>query len=312
MRSYTLPMEHSFTRNLLRTATICFPGYRPGELASRARLVIGGHRNRAQTERFFSPLPQSALARIMTDRPEILGALIWPYQCAGWSPEIRLERLLAHYEAIDALAAPFQFTTHEKIRLLDMGDTREGLRLVMDQPRWFIREGGLVINLFQGDFRAYSLAFSLYKAPDGTLEAVIGGLQGRNTNGALDLYREMTKSFMGIRPRDFMIDLLRILCRSIGVGRILAVSQAHRHHQHPYFSKVDLTPDYDEIWKDRGGKQISPEFFELELNPGHRDLETVKPKKRSLYRKRRAFLEDMETAICETLPEAPVVAFVDT
>ena len=305
-------MKHSFTRNLLRTAEICFPGYRPGVLATRARLVLEGHRNRALTERFLAPKPNSALARIMTDRPEVLGALVWPYQCASWPVSTRLTRLLAHYDMIDTLDVPFGFGTHEKIRLLDMADTREGLRLILDQPRWFMREGGLVLNLFQGDFRAYSLAFSLHPAPDGGLEAVIGGLQGRNRDGALDLYRDMTKSFMGIRPRDFMIDLLRILCRYIGVQRILAVSQAHRHHQHPYFSKADLTPDYDLIWQDRDGVQVGPDFFELARDPGHRDLETVKPKKRSLYRKRRRFLEDTETAICDNLPMAPVLAFVDT
>ncbi|WP_161631350.1 VirK/YbjX family protein [Sedimentitalea nanhaiensis] len=275
-------------------------------------MIVAGHRHRALTRRFFTAAPRSALARIMTDRPQMLGALIWPYQCAGWDVPTRLQRILAHYQAIDSLPPPFRFETDEKIEILDMSDIHDDLRLIMDQPRWFMREGGLVINLFKGDFRAYSLAFSLHKAPDGTLEAVIGGLQGRKTEDALALYRDLTKSFMGIRPRDFMVDILRILCRQIGVERILAVSQAHRHHQHPYFGKADLTPDYDDIWRDRGGEEVSPEFFELQVDPGHRDLDTVKPKKRSLYRKRRAFLEDTEAAICETLPRAPVVTFVDT
>ena len=309
-KAFLTSKNHSY--DLLRVSGLCFPGYRPSVLVLRARMVTRGQRYRTLTRRFFAAAPESALSRIMADRPEILGALIWPYQCAGWDIPVRLERILAHYEVIDCLSAPFQFKTHEKIEILDMSDTQNGLRLVMDQPRWFMREGGLVINLFKGDFRAYSLAFSLHKAPDGALEAVIGGLQGRNIDGAIDIYRDLTKSFMGIRPRDFMIDALRILCRRIEVERILAVSQAHRHHQHSFFGKTDLTPDYDDIWQDRGGEQINPEFFKLEVDPGHRDLETVKPKKRSLYRKRRAFLEDMEAAICETLPKAPVVTFIDT
>ncbi|MBK0329349.1 DUF535 family protein [Rhodobacteraceae bacterium F11138] len=305
-------MQQHFSRNLSQCARVCFPGYRPSALLLRTRMIMAGHRHRALAERFFISPPQSALSRIMADRPQMLGALVWPYQCAGWDVPTRLERILDHYRMIDNLPPVFRFETDKKIEILDMSGTHDGLRLIMDQPRWFMREGGLVLNLFKGNFRAYSLAFSLHQAQNGGLEAVIGGLQGRNTGDALAIYRDLTKSFMGIRPRDFLVDVLRILCRQIGVNRILAVSQKHRHHQHPYFNKSDLSPDYDEIWSDRAGQQVSPEFFEIPIDPGHRDLDTVKPKKRSLYRKRRAFLEDTETALCETLPDAPAVTFVDT
>jgi uncharacterized protein VirK/YbjX len=175
---------------------------------------------------------------------------------------------------------------------LDLSDVRAGLRLVVDQPKWFMREGGLSLNLFVGCTRFYTLAFS-FASHGNKIEAFIGAIQGRDLDGAPEEYRVLTKAAHGMRPRDFLIELFRILCRSAGVSTIFAVADQYRHHRHSYFAsnKQKQLNNYDEIWRDRGGIQIDDLQFELPLTLPRRDSELIPTKKRAMYRRRYAMLD---------------------
>lgn len=297
---------------LLQAANTCFPGWSIGAIGMRVRFLRQALRHKEGLDRLLHPTPDSALADIMEQRPQMVGALLWPYQCAGWDAQERLTRIAAHYDVIDQLGPPWRFKAGDKLVLSDLSALYPDLRLVIDQPLWFMREGGVVINLFVGDFRAFSLAFSFFRTPEGRLQAVVGSLQGRNRDGALDLYRDLTKALHGLRPRDMLFEVFRMICRAVGVADIFAVTQAHRHHQHPFFGKKDLSPDYDAIWQDRDGTPVDAKLFSFDVAPELRDIETIKPKKRSLYRKRFAFLEELEAQIMRDLPGLTPTFFVDT
>src|SRR5690349_10419395 len=83
----------------------------------------------------------SSLARTIASRPETIGAVIWPYQCLGWNSRTRLARIREHYSIIDSLGGPIDFPVDGQILLLGLDNIREGLRLVLDRPQWFMREG---------------------------------------------------------------------------------------------------------------------------------------------------------------------------
>lgn len=278
----------------------------------RLRLLVAGAANMETVARFRHAEARTCLGRLMAARPETIGALVWPYQCAAWGPRERLENIATHCEVIDALGPPLDFAVDGKLQLLDLGEHHDGLRVILDQPRWFAREGLLALNLFVDDFRAYSLSFSFGRDRDGTRVAIIGGIQGRNREGVLDLYRALTKALFGIRPRDMLIELLRMICRCCEAHRILAVTDAQRHHRHPYFGKQDFTIDYDEIWEDRGGERVSERFYRLDTASEERDLSTLKPNKRSMYRKRYAFLAELDSGMPAAMAAARPVSFRDT
>jgi hypothetical protein len=46
-------------------------------------------------------------------------------------------------------------------KIADLDGNGVKLTLAMDRPSWFIHEGELVINLFRGDLRVMSVAFSI-------------------------------------------------------------------------------------------------------------------------------------------------------
>lgn len=298
---------------LLAAARRTFPGNGPRALVTQGRMVLAGLRTFPLAQQMLAPPPGSALDQIMRQRPEYIGILLWPYVSASFGAEERLRRLIAHYEVVDGLPPQFRFACDERLVLVDLADVMPGLRLVLDQPIWFQREGGLVLNLFIDSFRAFSIAFSLRREPDGGLSAWIGGIQGRNRDDMLETYRTLTKLLHGLRPRDFLLEALKMLLRQVGVVRLYGVSDAARHHRHPYFRGVkQSTQNYDEIWADRGGIAVGDDFYELPLSPERRDEATIKPNKRSMYRKRFEFLDALEARLLAELPNVTPVRFEDS
>src|SRR5262249_8264918 len=162
--------------------------------------------------------------------------------------------------------------------IIDLDDIQEGLSIKVDQPKWFMREGQLTVNLYLGDVRMYSLVFSLSHQSH-AIAAYIGCIQGRDFEGVVDEYRKLTKVCHGMRPRDLLIETFRMLCAELGVTRIFAVADDYRLHRHHYFGKEPTTKrrssNYDEIWADRGVISFVPPFFELSLEGRVRDLTTI-------------------------------------
>ena len=298
---------------LVSAARRTLPGNGPSALVRQGKMVLAGLRTYPLTRQLLEPPPGSALDRIMEERPEFIGALLWPYLSAAFDTEERLRRIVAHYAVIDTLGPPFPFDCEERLVLVDLAEVMPGLRLVLDQPIWFLREGGLVLNLFIDSFRAFSIAFSLRREADGQLTAWIGGLQGRNRDDMLESYRALTKLLHGLRPRDFLLEVLKVLLRQFGVTRLYAVSDAARHHRHAFFGQIKaVLQDYDEIWADRGGVAVSADFFELPMSPERRDEATIKPNKRSMYRKRFEFLDGLEARLLAAVPDVRPVRFEDS
>ena len=288
------------------------PRYDLTHLKLRLKVLVAGLSHRRQLLAITAASSPS-LQRIAAERPQMLvGPLVWPFLCASWDVPHRLERILAHYRALDCLGPPFPFGTQEKLVLADLDHVHPDLRITLDQPPWFMREGGLTLNLFVGDFRAYSLAFALSLSEQGRMDCLIGAIQGRDTDGALDLYRDLTKNMHGLRPRDFLIEICRMLCRHWRVRYLLGIRDSQRHHRHAFFKGQKVTlQDYDAVWQDRGGMPDDANFYRLPITPDRRPIEDIKPNKRSLYRRRYLLLDEIEADILACLPRLEPVRLVD-
>jgi uncharacterized protein VirK/YbjX len=181
----------------------------------------------------------------------------------------------------------------------DLSDLLPGLRIILDRPEWFQREGELTLNLFVDDTRVYSLAFILGRE-SGKRIAYIGAMQGRNLDNIETIYRDITKKCHGARPRDLLATIFQMLAVAAGVQRILAVNEECRHHKHPYFGEragSTQSASYDDIWTDRGGQSVAGGFFELPSAPTVRPDSDIPTHKRSMYRKRYALLDRIRAEI---------------
>lgn len=268
----------------------------------RLRFVAYAWRYRTILKPLLQANPSCLLGRTVAARPDIFGFVVAPYICKNWDAAERMRAFVADINTADQFGPLLNFELDHQIDLMSLDHLGPDFWLVMDKPIWFYREGVATLNLFREQVRLFTIAFSIQ--PDaGELVATIGGIQGRNVDNMLDLYRDMTKASAGMRPRDLIIELFRILCRHIGVSRILAVSDSSRHHRSPFFQQEThkLTLNYDEVWSDRRGEQINTDFFQLPIARQDRDGSEIPAKKRALYRKRYELLDRLEVQLGNAL-----------
>jgi len=266
--------------------------------------------------RFFAKPCQQLLdrgfvefARTLQARPELLGVIEWPYIHKAWAPRRRIQAVCSHYEFIEDQAW-LHVPLTSRLLLADLASVRAGLSLQLERPQWFIREGELTLSLFLDHTRLYSICFTFDKR-EGQWVAYVGGIQGRNIEAAKEQYADLTKQLHGARPRDFLLVAAGLMCAQVGVKTLLGVSDANRHHRHPYFAgHLDgdrASSVYDDIWSDRGGQATTDGFMAMHVPFECKPLEDVPSKKRAMYRRRYELFEEVAHAISSVAAQGQLV-----
>ncbi len=296
---------------LVKSVFTLQPGYSLRALHNKYKLTRQMARHWPQLNTFMqrmtTALGQAGLQRLGVD---CMGVVQWPYISQCWEAPQRLDVVASHFELV-ARQFPLLLLLgrDEHLTLCDLSSHSPGCSLVLDRPVWFKREGELVLNLFQGDLRVASLAFTLCRSQAG-LNLYIGAVQGIHkgidSETSLAIYRELTKDFEGLRPRSLLLEALKCLARRLGVTQLYAVSDACRHHRHPYFGRdkgQDLAANYDVIWQEHGACASDlADFFSLPLAPAQRAEADIPAKKRAMYRRRQALLDDVFSRLQAALP----------
>jgi uncharacterized protein len=271
-------------------------------LRLRVKFVAAALRAPTVAKQLAAADSSSPIGKLVEEWPETVGTLLWPYQCAAWNAEARFSQIQAHLDAISQIPG-LDLPPDEKLVLVDLSPFSPGTSLVLDRAPWLAREGHLTLSLFKDCFRAFTVSFSLSRFPD--TELFIGGLQGRQSNDILELYRSLTKDFEGMRPRDFLLETLRLVAVKIGVRHIYAVADGHKISRHKYFAGKEAGGfSYDDVWLERGGNRVAPTHFELPLAGSRRPLEEVSAKKRAMYRRRYEMLDAIDAALPSDLTTA--------
>lgn len=261
-----------------------------------SRLLHGGSFARLKNA------PTSDLLRhFLETRPQIEGMVLTPFVSARWTPGERFAALETHCRIAERLGDPFDVRDDDEREIIAFTGLAPLTRATLVTRWWRMREGMLTLTLADEANSIYSLSFTLSEE-SGRLIALIGGMQGTDSPTANELYRQLTKSAHGMRPRDLLIDVFRMVCAAIGVTRIGAISDAARHQQSRYslgrlegVDPVDMR--YDQVWGDRGGVLRDDGFYDLPVTPTRRAPEDVPPNKRALYRRRYEMLDIIEADV---------------
>lgn len=282
-------------------------GAGPRALVRRLRFVRRALAARGVLVPLMDAPAGSLAARTVHERPELLMLFEAPYVNARWTPTERIGAARAHLD-VAADIPLLSYRIAESIELMPLDSIAPGFHLIIDKPKWFAREGVATINLFHENTRLFCLSFAFERRAEG-LVGVIGGIQGRKLPAILDIYRNFTKAAHGVRPRDFIVEVFRMLARALGSVRIEAVSDLCRHHRSPFFPEPVDRPmplNYDEIWAERGGVAMNEAWWDIPLIRPERD--DIPAKKRALYRARYAMLGDLDAAMAGAIARAvPVV-----
>jgi uncharacterized protein VirK/YbjX len=232
------------------------------------------------------------LGREVALRPTLLAVIEHPYIHANWSVEQRLRAVEMHYCAITDERLLLCLSPQDQVPLLKSDQVPPGIQLVLEKCSWLMWEGQVVISLFEETERRYTLAFSLGSI-NGETVAYVGGLQGGGADNMIRVYRALTHALHGMRPRDFLFTAFRLLCRQLGVQRVLAISDRARLHRSPYFGKESISTNYDAIWRELGGVPLENGFFELAVPVVYREPADIPTRKRAQYRRRYAMLDSI-------------------
>ncbi|MBN8819599.1 MAG: DUF535 family protein [Sphingomonas sp.] len=280
-----------------------------------------------------------ALVGLWRDRPDLLRAILsikgapsrvlnpsrWfdlasrmlrPICCVNWTVEQKVARIVDHHATIHALGGILRPTWGEPRELTKLPALGPDYSLKIDEPYWMTCDGLSTLSLWHGVDRMFTIAFIISREETG-LKVYVGGLQGRDGDDVLERYRAMTKDAHGIRPRDLMIELHRMVCRAIGVTDLLAVAEDARHWHHRYADEEArgvASLNYDDAWIERSGERLCANWFALPVAPVRREVSDIPSRKRSLYRQRYAMLDAIEQTISQAvatlvpgrLPVAPM------
>lgn len=286
---------------ILKSVFFLHAGYSLRALNNKFKMLVLVARNWSELKLFCARM-SSALGKSGVEKlgGDCVGVVHWPYISRSWGPKNKLSVLASHYEVVTKSCPQLLLLGRsDSLMLSDLSEFAAGCSLVLDRPFWFMREGELVLNLFQGDLRIASIAFTLCRT-DTELCIFIGAVQGIHkgveSERSLSIYRDLTKDFEGLRPRSFLIEVIKYIAINIGVEKIYAVGDGYRHHRHPYFGAhkaLELAANYDVIWLEHGATPSEREdFFEIPMILSRKPLDSIASKKRAMYRRRYELLDD--------------------
>ena len=161
------------------------------------------------------------------------------------------------------------------------------------------KEGLLSVMMDVDGVHLYQIIFWIEQR-DGQTTLVIGAMQGPNTEDAQDFVREMTKRAHRFRTKNLILYMTQAAARALGVQRILAVSNAGYYANNHIRRDRKLKTDFGAFWEEAGGWQTADRrFYELPLTLPRKTMEEVPTRKRAVYRRRFAFLDEVDAQIAE-------------
>jgi uncharacterized protein VirK/YbjX len=297
---------HRQLTQLWIASSFVYPKRSLSALLQRARVFLLAWRHADSLSPLLNSDRSDLIKRTIGQRPQLLGLIVAPYLSKNWGPRERLGALARHIAALERFPGLLDFAPDQQVSLAPLPHLGRGYCVVVDKAIWFHREGSVVLNIFRDDTRLFSIAFALDMEGD-DLVAIVGGIQGRHLPDIKDEYHDMTKASFMTRPRDLLVEIFKAFCRAIDVRRIYAISDEHRHHRSPFFGNKNLkllqSMNYDEVWLDRGATR-SGEFYDLPVARTDRREDEIPARKRSMYRKRYAMLDEIEGNIADGMKHA--------
>jgi uncharacterized protein VirK/YbjX len=295
-------------RLIVRTAREIHPGLSAVALKRRAWFVCRAFSQRALLRQFYARVAQASSAGSAGPSSDVLGVTEWPYINNAWSVAERLDRIATHYESLASHpAGSLCMQPCDALRLVDLSGISGDCAVIIDRAHWFKREGELVLNLFKSDLRVASLAFTLGRQ-EGMPVIFIGAIQGIHkgvsSERSLEIFKDLTKEFEGLRPRSLLVEILKMIGNRLHVARLLAVADENRHHNHSYFGAVQAKQgaNYNEIWIEHGAAPSTVGgFYEIPTELHRKDAAEIPARKRAMYRRRYAILAQIEQEVANKL-----------
>ena len=229
-----------------------------------------------------------------------------PYFCKGLPIRKRIDQSYFHYETLGKLYGNYirRLYSSSGIPVLTLqrrSEEEPEYHVILHASSTFRREAELAFSVVDSiDMRMYSAAFSFIKDGDG-MSLAITSIQGsdpsaKDPQGALKI---ITRQAFGLIPMHLVTDLVFMFAKACGARRVIAVKSSHHVFQNIHYRKLSrkVYCDYDSIWAAFGAKDTDIEGFSEISEEPRKDIASIPSKKRSLYRKRYALLDELSASV---------------
>ncbi|AKO45558.1 VirK/YbjX family protein [[Haemophilus] ducreyi] len=231
---------------------------------------------------------QPELATFLNSRANYSYPLVHRFLDKRWNAE---QRLTAICDNLTFLTQ--KFATQQTPLLqqkICFGEVAEDFAIYLNINEQQPMEGFWALELRQQSTQSLIYLLTFGKVAD---DLLIAAIQGTNTENGKDIIKQLTKQYHGLRPAYLMVEVMRLLTQALGYKQLLGIPHKYQNKSRLIQSKRYFV-DYDTIFRESGG--YLTKYWQLPLTID-KDLTHIASKKRSMYRKRFAMLEQLAQQI---------------
>ena len=212
-----------------------------------------------------------------------------------------LEQHLDFLQGTFRSAVFLKFYRHEDQVIWEDEHEGEPLRLSLYFEPGQRKEGLLSVVLRLGEQRPlYQMIFWIAKNKAGEWSLWIGAMQGPNMEHAKDVIKKITKQCHAYRTKNLIFHATQEVARAMGLQHIYAVTNHGYYANNHVRRDRKLKTDFSKFWSESGGMPCEDErFYEMPLVEHRKTMEEVPTRKRAVYRRRFALLDEIDASIAE-------------
>lgn len=216
-----------------------------------------------------------------------------------WSQKKRFSQCATDLQMAEAkfgLANALKLIQGHQIRLSERAHCAVDLEL----NRVSFHEGFWALSLKDSQGQAlFNMSFGFLSQSTVLIASVQGvrGDPGRN----LEAIQSITKQSHGLRPHHLLLNIFQVACAEWGITKIRGIDPEHQVKKRRNTNKQGFKFDYRDFWAELGAVQLGDEDWLLPNQPQRRAVGAIPSRKRVLYRKRYAWLDDVAAGVASRL-----------
>lgn len=132
---------------------------------------------------------------------------------------------------------------------------------------------------------------------------LIASIQGTKDSqrNILELNKRLTKEAFGLRPQNLLIATLQSLCSAWNIDNLIGIDPKHQVKRKQNTARQGFKFDYIALWNELGALKNFSGYWSLSTQMPLRELAEVPSHKRSQYRKRNEFLNQLSVKAAQLL-----------
>lgn len=179
-------------------------------------------------------------------------------------------------------------------------ENNEKMKIVFKVNGTF-EEGFFALEMKIEEIRIYGVSFCF--VPEGeNIALLIPSLQGLSQGDKTkEMIKMATKQCFGLRPPMLLVEIMRFVMQYKKCSALFGITQTLQTRYAPFGNKKGYFVDYDAMWKECGGVRRG-RYFDI-TQEKRKSLEEIPSQKRSMYKKRFAFLDELQVVLNEKFQE---------